>query len=125
VKFDPTKPVQTRGGLPARIVCTDRKHPVYTLVALITSRPGVEEALFYTADGQYIREEGYRDSIDLINIPERHVHADLIIAWANGATIQKWVDVLHETRLGAGVISMWKDDPNPSWLPADRYQIKP
>jgi hypothetical protein len=48
---------------------------------------------------------------------ERHVHADLIIAWANGATIQYWDDFNKK----------WYDvgEQNPSWLTDTRYRIKP
>ena len=47
---------------------------------------------------------------------KRHKHADLIIAWANGAVIQY--------KLGAGV---WEDSVNnaPSWALTGVYRIKP
>lgn len=41
--FDPTKPVQTRDGRPARIICTDRDHIDGSIVALVTmDTPGHE-----------------------------------------------------------------------------------
>jgi hypothetical protein len=44
-----------------------------------------------------------------------HVHKDLIIAWANGASIQ-----MFSTHL-----SKWIDIPAPFWNEAAKYRIKP
>ena len=70
VKFDPTKPVQTRDGRKARIICTDRKSTVYPLVGLILN--GETEYLTeWDLNGKH-RSNGFFDSVnDLINIPER------------------------------------------------------
>ena len=43
-----------------------------------------------------------------------HKHRDLIIAWANGATIQTYLD-----------IDYWCDDPYPEWDGEFVYRIKP
>ncbi len=73
--FDPAKPVQTRDGRPARIVCTDTKsgNPI---LALVTLKDGQEVPMQFSTNGQtYKREEG---AFDLINIPETrtlYVHA--------------------------------------------------
>jgi hypothetical protein len=51
--------------------------------------------------------------MDLVNIPKRHAHADLIIAWAEGAEIQvydKWEDVWHTL-------------DTPGWDPELQYRI--
>lgn len=45
----------------------------------------------------------------------RHKHADLIHAWAEGATIQ----------LYRGSIGRWEDMENPSFLDHLEYRIKP
>jgi hypothetical protein len=45
---------------------------------------------------------------------ERHKHADLIIAWANGAEIQCEI-----------ATDDWADAKSPWWLPNNRYRIKP
>lgn len=45
----------------------------------------------------------------------RHPHADLIIAWAEGAEIQ-WYNKEHD---GWGVVKY------PSWCPHEQYRIKP
>lgn len=67
--FDPSKPVQTRDGRKARILCTDRRsaHPI---VALIESRGGgVREIPFtYKPNGSW---RGTQDRSDLVNVPER------------------------------------------------------
>ena len=69
--FDPTKPVQTRDGRPARIICTDRKTrdlPDHSIVALIYYNGG-ESAMFFRPDGRSssVGEQGS----DLVNVPER------------------------------------------------------
>ena len=45
----------------------------------------------------------------------RHKHADLIIAWANGAQIQIQMPGHDE----------WTDITYPDWLPSQFYRIKP
>ena len=67
-KFDPTKPVQTRDGRKARILCTDRvcKYPI---VALVTrSGSNIEDVLGFTNEGFWNVKEC---PDDLINIPEK------------------------------------------------------
>jgi len=44
---------------------------------------------------------------------QRHIHADLIIAWANGAKIQK------------KYANLWNDVADPKWNPYSEYRIKP
>lgn len=68
--FDPTKPVQTRDGRKARIICTDAKNKLYPVVALILWPDGEEEIETYTLEGRScVGHE--RDRInDLINVPE-------------------------------------------------------
>lgn len=67
--FDATKPVQTRDGRPARIICTDRTNN-RPIVALIHSRQGTDEiAVSRYADGSM--NPNYESGADLVNIPER------------------------------------------------------
>jgi hypothetical protein len=70
--FDPTKPVRTRGGRPARIICYDRGG-LYPIVALVTY-PDNEwpEVKTYTKNGQF-DSRNFNSSMDLINVPEKHV----------------------------------------------------
>jgi hypothetical protein len=46
---------------------------------------------------------------------QRHKHADLIIAWANGAKIQ------FQNSCSGG----WRDSVNPNWVLHNAYRIKP
>lgn len=66
--FDPTKPVQTRDGRKARIICTDMQsdHPI---VALIKAELCPERMQIYFRDGLCFAHRESAD--DLINIPER------------------------------------------------------
>ncbi len=74
--FDPKKPVQTRDGRPARIICTDRDHIDGPIVALIKNNipnhphEGEEIVVSYHANGMYHSLAGDLSS-DLINIPEK------------------------------------------------------
>lgn len=72
--LDLTKPVQTRDGRPVRILCTDRRHSVDTIVALVVRGDAYEAVVTYAADGSY----GIAPSAeDLINVAER------ICGWVN------------------------------------------
>jgi hypothetical protein len=68
-KFDPTKPVQTRGGLPVRIICSDRKDSEIPIVALIDKGDGGEAVECYRADGTAFSR--CNSDRDLVNLPER------------------------------------------------------
>lgn len=70
--FDPTKPVQTRSGKPARILCTDRKYWDGTrpLVALVSGGDGEEQLGTYPASGRFL-DGGSDDPDDLVNVPEQ------------------------------------------------------
>ena len=65
--FDPTKPVQTRNGLPARIICANVLGD-YPIIALILE-DGEERAHTYTAHGSFFGVGSSK--FDLVNIPER------------------------------------------------------
>lgn len=70
--FDPTKPVQTRDGRKARIICTDRKGTEYPIIALVEDEDGEEGDYAFSATGSYW-DSGEEMVDDLINIPEREV----------------------------------------------------
>ena len=70
--FDPTKPVQTRDGRKARIICTDAKQNKYPIVALVTINDEIEDVRSYTESGYFYAFEN-NSAFDLINIPERKV----------------------------------------------------
>ena len=46
---------------------------------------------------------------------QRHPHADLIIAWANGAEIQVYNEIEDK----------WSDAGTPLWRPLNTYRVKP
>lgn len=71
--FDPTKPVQTRDGRAARIICTDRKDTAVNnpcpLIALVTQVNGLESYYNFQLNGRFSIYTTKSDA-DLINIPE-------------------------------------------------------
>lgn len=68
--FDPTKPVQTRDGRAARILCVDRKSADYPIVALVSVGASAAESIHrFGADG---RAPYHSRGSDLVNIPQRH-----------------------------------------------------
>jgi len=66
--FDPTKPVQTRDGCKARIICVDRQgtKPVVALVENAT----IEKLFVYEENGQFSLLRF--DDSDLVNVPVKH-----------------------------------------------------
>lgn len=68
--FDPTKPVQTRDGWPARILCTDFKSSKSLVAAIKYPYPDSEAIQYYNPDGRvYLNQES---GLDLINVPVKH-----------------------------------------------------
>lgn len=68
--IDLGKPVQTRGGDSARIICTDAAKDHYPVLALVKSG-GIESVFSYTPEGRFYVSGGL-DPGDLVNIPEKH-----------------------------------------------------
>mgnify|MGYP000550111845 CR=1 FL=1 len=66
--FDPTKPVQTRYGSPARIICTDRKGGP-PLLALVRGQEREERIFSFYPSGQVYTT--HCSGLDLVNVPER------------------------------------------------------
>ena len=66
--FDPTKPVQTRDGLSAEILCTDLKANL-PIVARVKEQDGYESIRYYTRQGKQNFAE-FDGPCDLINVPE-------------------------------------------------------
>lgn len=69
--LDLNKPVQTRAGLPARIICTDRKSDNYPVIGLITDLDGRERYETYTMQGTYHAYATSPSPEDLVNVLER------------------------------------------------------
>lgn len=65
--FDPTKPVQTRDGRKARILCTDSGLPNYPIVALVEGQ-GIPNT--FSMGGSFIASDSSPDFRDLVNLPE-------------------------------------------------------
>lgn len=61
-------PVVTRDGRRARIICLDRLHERYTIVALVQQLDGTEDEKTYAADGRYCYGES---SFDLFLAPDK------------------------------------------------------
>lgn len=77
--FDPTKPVQTREGCKARILCSDLKSGCYPIVAAVTTVDDSQEVTYrYATNGVFYTGEHH--GLDLVNIPEKH-------------TVTRWVNV--------------------------------
>ena len=73
---DFSKPVQTRDGRKARILCTDADNPDGSVVALVEyakghPHEGKEACVNYYPDGSYVRGYCYTSASDLVNVPER------------------------------------------------------
>lgn len=68
--FDPTKPVQTRDGRPARIICTDRKDDGWPIVAIYADNSAgrTEGVGCYTREGRF-GDYGSDNRLDLVNVP--------------------------------------------------------
>ena len=66
--FDPTKPVQTRDGRKARIICRDAKGP-WPIVALVDY--GHQDAPHCFAANGYELTDGLERPGDLVNIPTK------------------------------------------------------
>lgn len=68
-QLDTTKPVQTRDGRKARIICTDRKGDSQCpILALVQCEDGMERLLMCGKDGKAL--DMLSDS-NLINVPEK------------------------------------------------------
>lgn len=92
--FDPTKPVKTRDGRKARIVCTDRMGYWGPILALVQIEVDREEAHNYRADGRLRSDK--ESHLDLVNIPEA---IDVLVYVYKGTrgTIYRATAPLYET----------------------------
>ena len=82
--LDLTKPVQTRNGKPARIICTDVKSG-QPILALVKCPDRTEAVISYSIDGSFFPDDRTSDN-DLINVP-------------NKKTFEFWVN-LYPTSVG-------------------------
>ncbi len=107
--FDPTKPVKTRDGRKARIICTDANNH-QPIVALITESNGHEYNRNYTKDGFYFIGIGKSDS-DLINIPERRIRWTNVYAYhADGSYLTQELADENAAARRLGVLKLTYED---------------
>lgn len=67
---NPTRKVVTRDGRSARIICTDRKHSRYPIVALVENKlTEGENAVYYTKEGKFFNDA--LTDISLFFAPEK------------------------------------------------------
>ena len=66
------KPVCTRDGRKARILCFDRKHSEYPIVALITNLNNKEDYVPYTINGKFVNGRSNKPN-DLVMAPIKKV----------------------------------------------------
>lgn len=115
--IDFSKPVQTRDGRKARVICTDRKYSLYPVIALIEGDNDIENVAVFTKNGHYLYDNGNHQK-DLIQAPQHHKHHDVIIAWAKGAQVQ----YRDPEKLG----NPWVDCiADPMWYKTFEYRVKP
>lgn len=91
---NPTKPIVTRDGCRARIVCTDRNHKDYPIVALVLIGC-TEKMASYMENGMYLKDTP--SSMDLLFAPETKTKR---VGWMN---VCKYGDNKHFALVG-GVI---------------------
>jgi hypothetical protein len=86
--FDPTKPVQTRDGREARIICTDYSGsvPGYSIIALVTFARK-QEIITLTPTGRFFLYQDKHSPNDLVNIPEKKSGWSLIYKDIQGRRI--------------------------------------
>jgi hypothetical protein len=94
--FDPTKPVMTRAGKPARIIATDVQGEPIKIVALVEYTEGAETTHCYLRDGRHYSGkygEGRNEAYDLVN--ERRPGSGFLTLYGRcGVIVPYW----NETR---------------------------
>lgn len=93
-KFDPTKPVQTRDGRKARIICTDVNDKYYPIMALVEDSDGTEYAVSSTVDGHARYQRDGELPQDLVNIPPAvySVNYRILHGWGGIGTCYNTLD---------------------------------
>lgn len=69
--IDWTKPIQTKSGRPARVLCTDLKDTEYPVAVAVLVNDKHEVPYTYTAEGKYVI--AVDSPFDIINVPEKRV----------------------------------------------------
>jgi hypothetical protein len=84
MSIDWSKPIQTRAGRPARVICADRADALRPVVVLIRGESGDELVASVTRAGTY-RTTSAPDGADIINVPEPVEYWTNIYQTSNGA----------------------------------------
>lgn len=79
VMVDWDRPVQTRDGRKVRVLCRDRKHSTYPVVALL-EEDGEEWAEAYTRNGE-LHAGGVEGEGDLVNVPLERTAVVWLVRW--------------------------------------------
>lgn len=97
--FDPKKPVQTRNGRKARVLCSDLNFPSGKTIAAAVEGQGTycgkptETLSLYHTDGHYldVREDNLQD---LVNVPERRYKYENVYVSTDGKFPSRggWLD---------------------------------
>ena len=85
MKLDLTKPVQTRDGRKARILCTDA-HIGMPVIALVAEPSASERVVLYGADGNFFADKTEESRNDLVNVPETRKLAGRVNVYEWGIT---------------------------------------
>ena len=104
--FDPTKPVQTRYGSPARIICTDRKGGP-PLLALVRGQEREERIFSFYPSGQVYTT--HCSGLDLVNVPERE--SLFYNTYCDGGGT-RWYATPEEARAGLAAYERWASAAN-------------
>lgn len=89
MKIEMNKKYRTRDGRPVRIICTDRIHPVYTIVGFI-NHEGIEVLYLWAGNGKSsITNE--KSDLDLVEVsPYKHLKIDdKVIVWNDFGDFKK------------------------------------
>ena len=71
MKLDTSKPVQTRDGRAARIICANRVSEHYPIIALVTEK-NFERMIAYTSEGNELQD--IKGDTDLVNRKEEQTY---------------------------------------------------
>lgn len=92
--LDLTKPVQTRSGDSARIICTDAADRVYPVVTLV-KLAGSEVVYRHTRGGAFYSSDPRPDANDLVNVSEKYTRVGWINCYKDGS------NCFHEEKVNA------------------------
>lgn len=109
--FDPKKPVQTRDGRPARILCADRNDPSIPIVAAYSDAPGACEGIsFHHADGTVT---GSRPHCDLVNVLKKNKQYAVLYPRGLGGLYDKKEAAEHfqkTSKVSLGIVEIVTDE---------------